>query len=111
MVLTARRPGVMLYYTFAIRGRRDVTADNPIPQVEVEALATEVTVFLEQAPVGEGIGVKLSNVLLGFLQTEVLPEARRESEQGVNPTPLFALVTGVLREYADAIERDEGAGH
>jgi hypothetical protein len=87
-----------------------VTADNPSPQIEVEALAAEVSVFLEQAPVGEGIGVKLSNLLLGFLQTELLPEARRESDQGVDPTPLFALVSGVLRQYADAIERPEGAG-
>jgi hypothetical protein len=87
-----------------------VTADNPVPQVDVEALAAEVNVFLEQVPVGEGIGVKLSNVLLGFLQTQVLPEARRESDHGVDPTPLFALVTGVLREYADAIEPPEGAG-
>jgi hypothetical protein len=74
-------------------------------------LAAEVTRFLEQVPVGEGIGSKLSNVLLGFLQAEVLPEARRESDQGIDPTPLFALVTGVLRQYADAIERPAGAGH
>ena len=87
-----------------------MTADNPSPQIEVEALAAEVSVFLEQAPVGEGIGVKLSNLLLGFLQTELLPEARRESDQGIDPTPLFALVSGVLRQYADAIERPEGAG-
>jgi hypothetical protein len=85
-----------------------VTADNSLSQVDLEALAAEVTVFLEQVPVGEGIGIKLSNVLLGFLQTEVLPEARRESDQGVDPTPLFAVVTNVLRHYADATE---GAGH
>ena len=87
-----------------------MTADNPSPQIEVEALAAEVSEFLEQAQVGEGIGVKLTNMLLGFLQTEVLPEARRESDQGVDPTPLFALVSRVLRQYADAIERPEGAG-
>ena len=87
-----------------------MTADNPSPQIEVEVLAAEVSVFLEQAPVGKGIGVKLSNLLLGFLQTELLPEARRQSDQGVDPTPLFALVGGVLRQYADAIERPEGAG-
>jgi hypothetical protein len=86
-----------------------VTADNPVPQVDLEALAAEVTMFLEQVPVGDGIGVKLSNVLLGFLQTEILPEARRESDQGVDPTPLFLHVTGVLRQYADAVERPEGA--
>jgi len=88
-----------------------VTADNSLSQVDLEALAAEVTAFLEQVPVGEGIGIKLSRLLLGFLQTEVLPEARRESDQGVDSTPLFALVTNVLRHYADAIERPEGAGH
>ena len=88
-----------------------MTADNSLSQVDLEALAAEVTVFLEQVPVGEGIGIKLSRLLLGFLQTEVLPQARRESDQGVDPTPLFALVTGVLRQYADAIERPEGADH
>jgi hypothetical protein len=88
-----------------------VTADNSLSQVDLEALAAEVTTFLEQVPVGEGIGIKLSNVLLGFLQTEVLPEARRELDHGVDPTPLFALVTNVLRHYANAIERPEGAGH
>jgi hypothetical protein len=88
-----------------------VTADNPGPEAVLEVLAAEVTRFLEQVPVGEGIGSKLSNVLLGFLQAEVLPEARRESDQGIDPTPLFALVTGVLRQYADAIERPAGAWH
>jgi hypothetical protein len=88
-----------------------VTADNPGPEAVLEVLAAEVTRFLEQVPVGEGIGSKLSNVLLGFLQAEVLPEARRESDEGIDPTPLFAIVTGVLRQYADAIERPAGAGH
>ena len=88
-----------------------MVADNPAPQVDVEALAAKVAVFLEQVPVGEGIGVKLSNALLGFLQTEVLPEARRGADHDVDPTPLFALVTEVLRQYAGAIERPKGAGH
>jgi hypothetical protein len=88
-----------------------VTADNSLSQVDLEALAAKVTVFLEQVPVGEGIGIKLSHLLLGFLQTEVLPEARRESDHDVDPTPLFALVTNVLRHYADALERPEGSGH
>ena len=101
----------MLYYTRRTsQGGGNVTADNPSPQLEVEALAAEVSVFLEQAPIGEGIGVKLSNTLLGFLQSEVLPEARRESDQGVDPTPLFALVSRLLRQYADAIEHPEDAG-
>jgi hypothetical protein len=87
-----------------------VTADNPIPKVDLEALGAEVTAFLQQVPVGEGIGAKLSNVLLGFLQAEVLPEARPESDQRVDPTPLFALVTDILRLYADALQRPDAAG-
>ena len=86
-----------------------MTADNPVPQVDLEALAAEVTVFLEQVPVGDGIGVKLSNVLLGFLQTEVLPKARRESDQDLAPTPLLALVKDILRLYADALQRPDAA--
>jgi hypothetical protein len=85
-----------------------MVADNPAPQVDVAALSATVAVFLEQVPVGEGIGVKLSNALLDFLQTEVLPEARRRSDQHVDPTLLFALVTEVLRQYAGAIEPPQG---
>ena len=88
-----------------------MTADNPIAQVDVEALAAQVAVFLEQAPVGEGIGGKLSRLLLGFLETEILPQANRAADQGIDPTPLFAVVTGVLREFAAALERPEGVGH
>ena len=46
----------MLSYT-AAPGRRHVTADNSLSQVDLEALAAEVTVFLGQVPVGEGIGI------------------------------------------------------
>jgi hypothetical protein len=88
-----------------------VTADSPVPQVDIDALAAEAATFLGQVPAGEGIGVKLSQLLLGFLQTEVLPQARRAADQGVDPTPLFAVVTEVLRQYADALQRPEGAGH
>jgi hypothetical protein len=88
-----------------------VTADNPVPQVDIDALAAEATTFLEQRPAGEGIGIKLSQLLLGFLQTEVLPQARRAADQGLDPTPLFAVVTDILRLYTDALQRPEGAGH
>jgi hypothetical protein len=88
-----------------------VTADNPIAQVDVEALGAQVAVFLEQVLVGEGIGDKLSRLLLGFLETEILPQATRAADQGIDPTPLFAVVTGVLREFAAALERPEGVGH
>jgi hypothetical protein len=85
-------------------------ADNPIPQVDLEALAAEAAVFLEQVPVGEGSAAKLSRLLLGFLEVEVLPQAARAADQGIDPTPLFAVVTGVLRLYADALEDSGLAG-
>jgi hypothetical protein len=87
-----------------------VVRDNPVPQVNVEALASEVTTCLELVPVCEGIGVKLSRLLLGFLQTEVLSQACRAADQGLDPTPLFAVVTDILRLYADALQRPESAG-
>jgi hypothetical protein len=88
-----------------------VTADNPVPQVDIDALAAQAATLLEQLPAGEGIGVKLNQLLLGFLQTEVLPQARRAADQGLDPTPLFAVVTDILRLYTDALQRPEGAGH
>ena len=88
-----------------------MTTYNPAPQVDAEGLATQVAVLLEQVPIGEGIGSMLSRLLLGFLETEILPQATRAADQGIDPTPLFAVVTGVLREYAAALERPEGAGH
>jgi hypothetical protein len=88
----------------------DVPADNPVRQVDMETLAAEAAVFLEQLPVGEGSAAKLSRLLLGFLQTEVLPQATRAADQGIDPTPLFGVVAGVLRLYADALEGPELAG-
>lgn len=88
-----------------------MTADNPVPQVDTDALAAQAATVLEQLPAGEGIGVKLNQLLLGFLQTEVLPQARRAADQGLDPTPLFAAVTDILRLYTDALRRPEGAGH
>jgi hypothetical protein len=93
----------------ATQGRWDEIADNPASQVDLDALAAEAGVFLEQVPVGEGTAAKLSRLLLGFLETEVLPQATRAADQGIDPTPLFDVVTGVLRLYAEALERPETA--
>jgi hypothetical protein len=88
----------------------DVIADDPAPQVDLEALAAEAAAYLEQVPVGEGTAAKLSRLLLGFLQVEVLPQATRAADQGIDPTPLFDVVAEVLRLYADALEPPETAG-
>jgi hypothetical protein len=89
----------------------DVIADDPVPQVDLQALAAEAAAFVEQVPVAEGSAAKLSRLLLSFLETEVLPQATRAADQGIDPTPLFDVVTGVLRLYADALEHPEVAGH
>ena len=77
--------------------------------MDVEALAAEIAGFLEQVSVGEGMGFKLNRLLFGFLESEVLPQASRAAEQGLDPTPLFAIVTHVLRRYADALESPDAA--
>jgi hypothetical protein len=82
---------------------------RPSPTLDAEILAAEVAEgldeFLDHMSVAEGIGAKLNRQLLGFLKTEVLPQANRAAEMGVDPTPLFAMVIRVLRTYADSLER------
>jgi hypothetical protein len=83
--------------------------DNPRLELDAERLAAEVVQglddFLDHMSLAEGIGAKLNRQLLGFLQAEVLPQANRAAEMGVDPTPLFDTVLRVLRTYADALER------
>jgi hypothetical protein len=78
-------------------------------KLDVEILAAEVAEaldeFLDHMSVAEGIGAKLNRQLLGFLKAEVLPQANRAAEMGIDPTPLFDMVICVLRTYADALER------
>ena len=79
------------------------------PRLDAEVLAAEVCEhldeFLDHMSVAEGIGAKLNRQLLAFLKAEVLPQANRAAEMGVDPTPLFAVVVRVLRTYADALQR------
>jgi hypothetical protein len=83
--------------------------DNPRLELDAELRAAEVVQglddFLDHMSVAEGIGAKLNRQLLGFLQAEVLPQANRAAEMGVDPTPLFDTVVRVLRTYADALKR------
>jgi hypothetical protein len=83
--------------------------DSSHPELDAELLAAEVVQelddFLDHMSMAEGIGAKLNRRLLGFLKAEVLPQANRAAEMGVDPTPLFDTVVRVLRTYADALER------
>jgi hypothetical protein len=68
----------------------------------------DVAAFLEREPGADGgTGHKLNLLLLGFLTTEVMPLANRLAELGIDPTPLFATTSGILRLYADTLEHPE----
>jgi GAF domain-containing protein len=76
-------------------------------QLDVGALDGDVAAFLEQEPGADGVGHKLSQLLLGFLATEVVPLANRLANLGIDPTPLFATTSGILRLYADTLEHPD----
>ncbi|HEV2918508.1 MAG TPA: hypothetical protein VG673_04595, partial [Actinomycetota bacterium] len=82
----------------------------PAPVLDLEALAAEVASLLDGARVGEGTGAKLSRLLGGFLEDEVLPQAERAAGIGLDPTPSLGVVSDVLRLYADALEPREPIG-
>ena len=82
-------------------------ADGRVALLDMGALDGDVAAFLEQEPGADGIGRKLSQLLLGFLATEVVPLANRLAELGIDPTPLFATTSGILRLYADTLERPD----
>jgi GAF domain-containing protein len=83
------------------------SSNGQAPRLNMGALDGDVAAFLEWAPGADGIGHKLSQVLLGFLATEVVPLAERLVELGIDPTPLFATTSGILRLYADTLERPD----
>jgi putative methionine-R-sulfoxide reductase with GAF domain len=78
--------------------------DGALP-LDMEALDGDVAAFLEQEPGADGIGHKLRQLLLGFLATEVVPLANRLAELGIDPTPLLATTSGILRLYANTLAR------
>ena len=84
-------------------------ADARFSELHVEALAVEVTRFLDDVPVAEDVGCKLSRLLHAFLEREVLPQAERAADLGLDPTPLLTVVSDVLRLYAGALERPDAA--
>jgi GAF domain/ANTAR domain len=82
-------------------------ADGRAPQLDMGGLDGDVAAFLEREPGVDGVGRKLSQLLLGFLATEVVPLASRLAELGIDPSPLFATTSGILRLYADTLEHPE----
>jgi len=85
---------------------------DPAPELDSEALAVAITEFLgqftdDQMDVAQRAAIELNRLLLGFLEAEVLPQAMRAAELGIDATPIFAVVRGVLRIYADALERPD----
>jgi hypothetical protein len=80
------------------------TADGRVPELDMGALDGDVAI-LGGAPGADGMGRKLSQLLLGFLATEVVPLTERLAELGIDPTPLFPTASGILRLYADTLER------
>jgi hypothetical protein len=72
---------------------------------DMEVLAAEVANLLENAPVAEALGAKLSRLLHAFLQGDVLPQVERAADMGLDPTPLLNVVSDVLRLYVDTLER------
>ena len=81
---------------------------NPVLGWDGEAAAAKVDSLLDTAPLAEGVSVKLSRMLLGFLKADVLPQAERAAELGLDPAPFLDSVARVLRTYADALNRPDG---
>jgi hypothetical protein len=71
------------------------------------AIAAEAAAYLDQVAAGKEIGARLNRLLFGFVATEVLPQASRAAELGIDPTPGLEVVIAVLRMYADALQRPD----
>ena len=59
-------------------------------------MAAAVAEFLDRAPVAEGVGAKLSRLLQGFLEREVLPQAERAADVGLDPTPFLWAASSAI---------------
>jgi hypothetical protein len=71
------------------------------------AIAAEAAAYLDQVAAGSEIGAKLNHLLFDFVATEVLPQASRAADLGIDPTPRLEVVIAVLRMYADALHRPD----
>jgi hypothetical protein len=111
----AQRPGPNPNRELAI-DQHDQTVDHRDSdtvsgvQQSLEALDAEIDRFLASVPVAEHTAAKLNRLLRRFLEGEVLPVADRAATIGVDPGPMFGVMSDLLRRYADALERPDTAG-
>jgi hypothetical protein len=75
--------------------------------VDLAAVDAEITGLLDQVSAAEGIGTKLNCLLFDFFEVEVLPQAMRAAELGIDPTPWLDVIANVLRRYANRLERPD----
>jgi hypothetical protein len=76
-------------------------------EVDLAALDAETTGLLDQVSAAEGIDTKLNRLLFAFFEVEVLPQAMRAAELGIDPTPWLDVISNVLRRYANRLERPD----
>jgi hypothetical protein len=73
-----------------------MSPDYPASQLDAEQLSAEVAEFLATVPVAEGLAA-------------VRPQAARAADLGLDPAPFLAVVSDVLRLYAEALDRPDAA--
>jgi hypothetical protein len=69
-----------------------VTAGDPAPELDSEALAAVISGFLgqftdDQLEVAEEVGIRLNRLLRGFLEAEVLPRRREQPTSALTQRP------------------------
>jgi hypothetical protein len=77
------------------------------PGLDPNQLVAEAEAFLDSVQAAEGIGRRLCLSLVGFIEREVVPPATRAAEQGIDPTPILETVAGILRVFADSLDRPD----
>jgi hypothetical protein len=75
--------------------------------VDLAAVDAEITGLLDQVSAAEGIGTRLNCLLFDFFEVEVLPQAMRAAELGIDPTPWLDVIANVLRRYTNRLERPD----
>jgi hypothetical protein len=89
-----------------------MSTGDSAPELGSEALVGRITEFLgqftdDQLEMAGEVGLKLDRLLHEFLEAEILPRAMQAAEAGIDPTPIIAVARGVLRIFADALERPD----